>query len=136
MKTFSIFLTMAALTLMFLACAHEQKQGQSPDQSQMSKGTVLVKQLPAGAEGVELKGGALKLKSGYKFEKRPRGQFAIARMGGGGNPVTSGGCGCSGGTCEPEFTAAGIIECVPKDCTGHCGLALTVSGVKTQIIRY
>jgi hypothetical protein len=136
MKAMSVVLA-AALTLMLLGCAQEQKQSPtagSPGQSQIPRGTVLVKQLPAGAEGVELSGGSLRLKSGYTFVKQPRQGFAVARMGG--QPVTSGGCGCTGGTCDPELKG-GIIVCENKGgCTGHCGLALTVSGVKTQIIQY
>jgi len=138
MKTINIFLAVAALTLVLLGCAHEQKQSQtsqSPDSSQLPKGTVLVKQLPAGAEGVELSGGALRLKSGYTFVKQPRHGFAVARMGGG-HGATSGGCGCTGGTCDPELKG-GIIVCEDKGgCTGTCGLALTISGIRTQIIRY
>ena len=138
MKAISTFLIFVALTLMFLACTHERKQAQtSPDQSQVPvpKGTVLVKQLPASMEGVELKDGSLRLKPGFIFEKQPRHGFAVARMSGG-QHVTSGGCGCTGGTCDPVLSSGGIIVCESSGCTGSCGLALTIAGVNTKIIRF
>ena len=137
MKVISAFLTLLALTLMLLACAHEQKQSQtsqSPGQSETPRGTVLVRQLPADAEGVELKESSLRLRPGYKFVKQPRHGFAVARMSGG-QPVLSGGCGCTGGTCDPVLKG-GIIVCEASGCTGTCGLALTIAGVKTNIINY
>ena len=137
MKVTSAVLTLFALILMSFACAHEKRQAQTPpagNQSDVPKGTVLVKQLPAGAEGLELSAGLLRLKSGYKFLKQPGHGFAVARMSGG-HPVTTGGCGCTGGTCDP-VSKGGIIVCESTDCTGSCGLALTISGASTKIIRY
>src|SRR5438552_4378256 len=126
MKANAAVLTLVALTLVLLACAcaPEQRQAQtskSTNPSQMPKGTVLVKQLPAGAEGVELKGSSLRLKTGYKFVKQSRHGFAVARISGG-QPVLSGGCGCTGGACDP-VSKYGIIVCEPNGCTGSCGLA-------------
>ncbi len=135
MKTISAFLIFLALTLMSLACAHERKHAQTPpEQSQLPKGTALVKELPGSVEGVELKDGSLKLKPGFTFEKDPRHGFVIARMSGG-QHVTSGGCGCTGGTCDPVLKG-GIIVCESSGCTGSCGLALTIAGVRMNIIRY
>jgi len=135
MKIVSAFLTFLALTLVFFACAHERKHAQTPpEQTQVPKGTVLVKELPGSVEGVELKDGSLRLKLGFTFEKQPGHGFSIARMSGG-QHVTSGGCGCTGGTCDPVLKG-GIIVCESSGCTGSCGLALTIAGAKTNIIRY
>ena len=137
MKTISAFLTLLALTLVLLACAQEKKEAQMPQSSGQAaapKGTLLVKELPSGVEGVELKNGALRLKPGFAFEKKPRHQFAVARISGG-QGVTSGGCGCEGGTCDPVLKG-GIIVCEGNDCTGTCGLALTVHGLNTKIIAF
>jgi hypothetical protein len=129
MKSLSALLTLAALTLILPACAHE-----TPNQTGLPKGKVLVKQLPAGVEGVELKDGALRLKPGFTFVKKPRHRFAVARISNG-QTVTTGGCGCTGGTCDPT-SSGGIIVCEGSNCTGSCGLALTVKGVNTRIIEF
>jgi hypothetical protein len=119
------------LLVLPIAVAGCSRQSSTPG----AKGQVVVAQLPAGAEGVELKDGALKLKDGYDFVKESGSTFAIARRSDG-RHVTSGGCGCKSatGTCTPTMTI-GIIECVPDNCTS-CGLALTVGGASTEIIRY
>jgi hypothetical protein len=90
--------------------------------------------LPAGAEGVELKDGVLRLKPGFTFIKQPGHQFTVARMSGGPG-ATSGGCGCAGGTCDPVMSG-GIIVCQGTNCTGTCGLALTAGGVTRKIIEF
>ena len=133
MKVITEVLTLLALTLVLVACAHEQRQAQT-SQSDLPRGTVLVKRLPAGAEGLELKEGSLRLKPGYSFVKQSGHRFAVARMSGG-QPVTSGGCGCEGGTCDPVLKG-GIIVCEGTDCTGTCGLALTVHGLNRKIIAF
>ena len=79
--SFLRLLTLLALTLVLLACAHQQRQAQT-SQSDMPRGTVLVKQLPAGAEGLELKEGSLRLRPGYNFVKQSGHRFAVARMSG------------------------------------------------------
>jgi len=129
-KTLGALVILTSLTLMLLSCAHEAtNQSGSP-----SKGKVLVKQLPAGVEGVELKDGALRLRSGFTFVKKPRHRFALVRISNG-QTVTTGGCGCTGGTCEPT-AGGGIIVCEGSNCTGSCGLALTARGVSTRIIEF
>ena len=137
MKAISAVLAALALTLVLLACTNEKNTAQtssSTSQAGLPKGTVLVKQLPAGAEGVELKDGALRLKSGFTFTKQPRHQFTVARMSGG-QGATSGGCGCAGGTCDPVLSGS-IIVCQGADCTGSCGLALSIRGVTRKIIEF
>jgi hypothetical protein len=104
------------------------------------KPTLLVSKLPAGAEGVELAEGGLRILKGYEFIRDSDSTFVIARMtertrtGGTG---TGGGCGCKGGTggCVPA-NQGGIIVCQADSSCTNCGLALTIGGVSTMIFRY
>jgi hypothetical protein len=132
MKIVTSGLLTVGTTLFLLACAPEQKQ--ASNEPAAPRGTVLVKQLPAGVEGLELRNGALRLKSGYNFVKQPRHQFAVVRMSDG-QTVTSGGCGCTGGTCDPVLRG-GIAVCEGNNCTGTCGLALTIAGVRKAIMNF
>jgi hypothetical protein len=113
------------------------RQAPEPRQTGMTKGELLVTALPAGVEGLEIKEGAIHLQTGYEFVKGEKGSFTVARRGGGA-PVVSGGCGCSGGTgdCDPEFTPDGIIVCASKGCTASCGLAVTLGGTRTELVRF
>jgi hypothetical protein len=130
-KMLGALFILTSLTLILLGCAHEAtNQSSAPN-----KGKILVKQLPAGVEGVELKDGALRLKSGFTFVKKPRHRFALVRISNG-QGATTGGCGCTGGTCEPKVNSSGIIVCEGSNCTGSCGLALTVRGISTRIIEF
>lgn len=100
------------------------------------KAEVLVKELPEGVEGLELRDGALWLKKGYTFEPQPGGTFRIQNPGGGGG--TGGGCGCkspTGGGCEPKLEG-GIIVCKADATCTNCGLAITVGGISTDIIAF
>jgi hypothetical protein len=115
-------------------------KGTTPqDRDTRSTGTVLVKTLPAGVEGLELKDGALRVKDGYQFVKGPGGTFTVSRI----NvpvppaPPTGGGCGCNAGTdgCQP-VDKGGIIVCEGGCGTGTCGLAVTAGGIRTEIIRF
>ena len=115
-------------------------KGTTPQQTQTSSaGTVLVKELPAGVEGLELREGALRLQDGYEFVKGPGGTFTVSRINVPTNPTppTGGGCGCSGAAegCQPVLKG-GIIVCEGGCGTGTCGLALTAGGVKTDIIKW
>jgi hypothetical protein len=137
MKIVRTVLALFLLPVLLLACAQTRKQAQTSqaaEQSKLPRGTVVVKQLPAGVKGVELREGFLRLKDGYNFVKQPKHRFAVARMSDGRN-VLSGGCGCTGGTCDPVLKG-GIIVCQGSNCTGTCGLALTIAGVETKIITY
>jgi hypothetical protein len=112
----------------------------TPQQTQTpSTGTVLVKELPAGVEGLELRDGALRLKDGYEFVPGPGGTFTVSRIQLPTLPTSStgGGCGCSASAtgCQP-VSKGGIIVCEGGCGTGTCGLALTVGGVKTDIIKW
>lgn len=44
----------------------------------------LVRKLPSGTEGVQLKGNSVRAKPGYKFVKQPNGTVTVARISGGG----------------------------------------------------
>ena len=47
--------------------------------SPVKKGKLLVKRLPEGAEGVEIKDGAVHLREGFKFVKEGKGKIIVAR---------------------------------------------------------
>ena len=129
-------LIVGAIALVLFACVHEDKQTQSspvPGQTGTSQGTLVMQQLPAGVDGVELNNRQLRLKPGFTFVKKPRHQFSIARQGSN-TSVTSGGCGCDDGACDPVMQG-GIIVC-QGSCTGKCGLALTIAGMRREILRF
>jgi len=137
-KRLSLGLTVT-LSLTAAACTYSPRmpaEGQaSRTQSGSTKGTLLVRQLPAGVEGLALVNGELKVQAGYEFAKGDKGTFTVARAGGG--QVTSGGCGCSGaGDCDPVLSPDGIIVCQSNGCTTSCGLAVTIAGTRTELIRY
>src|SRR3954447_9645352 len=133
MKIISAVFGLCAVTLALFACAHKE-QPVSTGPSMPPKGTLLVQQLPASAEGLELKDGYVKLKPGYKYEPKGPAGFVIARMDNG-KGVATGGCGCADGVCGPKLDPSGIIVCDKQACAS-CGLALTVGGVRTTIIRF
>lgn len=95
---------------------------------------VLVKQLPDGVEGLELRDGALWVKDGYTVVPEPSGMFTITRDSDG-TAVTSGSCGCHGteGTCE-TLLKGGIAVC--EGTCSKCGLAVWVEGVRTEILLF
>jgi hypothetical protein len=132
MKRTSMVVILVLGVVVAVAC-----KGTTPQTQTSSTGTVLVKELPAGVEGVELRDGALRLKDGYDFVKGPGGTFTVSRIQVPSSPATGGGCGCSGaaGGCEPVLKG-GIIVCEGGCGTGSCGLALTAGGVKTDIIKW
>lgn len=126
---------LVALSLSLISCSRNPAppSEQTPGQT-VAHGQVLIDHLPDGVEGVELAEGGLRLKKGYKLVKDSDSTFAIARMSDG-RSVMAGGCGCKGsGGCDPVLEG-GIIVCKAKDCS-DCGLALTIAGVRTPIIRY
>ena len=105
------------------------------------KGTMLVKRLPTGAEGVELKDGALRLKPGYKFEQVDGSSATVARMNGGPLGVTTGTfvCGCpilfgNGGSCSLSINS-GAISCTNETCIS-CVLNIKIGTKRTEIMKY
>lgn len=139
-----IFIVVLMLTS--LICAGGQTHGantqttQSSSQSAKPKGKALVKRLPGGLEGVEIKSGAVMVKPGYKFVKHRNGTITVARIKGGGNNV--GGtwnCDCwSGkGGCE-AYILNGTLSCMKSEngCTGTCHLSIVVKGTRTNVFMY
>jgi hypothetical protein len=110
-------------------------------------GKLLVKSLPKGVEGVELVGGGVRLKSGYKFVKQRKGMVAVAAMRGGGG---GGGLGISGTwscTCVGDGATGGCevitffdwLVCQKSDtngCTGDCSLLVVTPSFRKSIIMY
>jgi hypothetical protein len=129
-------LTTAAL--MMFACVSTQ----APTTATPKVGKPLVKRLPAQIEGVELVGGTVRAKSGYKFVQQANGSVTVARMAGG--PAVGGRweCECEGpsggpgtGECEAEI-AGGRIQCLTGKCNGSCNLITTVGGLRKAIVMY
>jgi hypothetical protein len=117
------------------ACA--PKSGEVPAPPASPRTELLVKELPAGVEGLELRDGAIWLKEGYTFEPQPDGTFIIGLRDGSGGGGTGGGCGCKsgGGKCEPVLEG-GIAVCKGDSACTKCGLALTVGGVTTEVMLF
>jgi hypothetical protein len=112
----------------------------SNGQALKAKEKTLVKRLPDGVEGVELKGSAVRVKAGYKFVKQSNRSVAVARIKGGGNNVGgSWNCDCWSGTggCE-AYIVGDTISCLKsKDgCTGSCKLSVTIKGASTGVVIY
>ena len=113
------------------------------------KPKALVKKLPEGLEGVELKDGVIKLKPGYKFVKKSGNSVTVARMAGGDSPQAgntgSFSCSCtdeftggSGGGCSLHITS-NTLRCQASEenpCKGGCILNTTINGVKKGVIIY
>ena len=134
-----IMLTIASVLIM-LACVSNR----APTTGAPRVGKPLVKRLPAGIEGVELVGGTVRAKSGYKWVKQPNGSVTVARMADGGWSVPGGSWEClcqatlppPAHECTLKFTSGGL-RCVYKTCLGTCALNVTTqSGVRTAIIAY
>jgi hypothetical protein len=145
MRHINIILIVAVMTTA-LICAGGQtpkvktQTPQSSIQAAKPKGKTLVKRLPAGLEGVEIKGGAVVAKAGYKFVKQANGSVTVARIKGGGNNVGgSWNCDCWSGTggCE-AYIVGDTISCLKsKDgCTGSCKLSVVIKGATTGVVIY
>ena len=108
------------------------------------KGEALVKKLPEGVEGVELKDGVVKIMPGYEFEKKD-GKVAVMRVAGGG---PGGRLGVSGTfSCVCKEGAGGCsamvvdnqIYCAPGGepaCPDKCVLSIVIKAARTAIMRY
>ena len=114
-------------------------------------GKPLVKRLPAGIEGVELIGGTVRAKSGYKFVRQPNDIVTVARVGGGGRGAGVAGiwsCKCvhhhgrlAGlnplGACPVEISGGTTLNCKTEKCTGTaCELTVKTGKLTTAIIAY
>jgi len=102
------------------------------------KGKVLVKRLPDGAEGVELKEGVVRVKPDFKFVKGDKGTVTVARMSGGLGVGGTWSCACGsegGGTCKAVITGEGKLSCSAGTCN-DCSLDVVVDKLRTTIMRY
>ncbi len=140
MKRITIVLT-ATLMLALLTYAHSRtlKPNSPPKpttQTVTAKKTALVKQLPAGVEGVELKGNSLRLKEGYKFVPEPNKSVSIARIKGGTKISGTWDCACSkDGACGVSVGPNGL-DCLMETCKGSCTLKVTIGGQATRVIMF
>jgi hypothetical protein len=150
--TIVVTLVTLALALLIYAQKQESLSGHvaeinsstaSEDQVQKLKGTLLVKRLPKGLEGVMLKDGVVTAKPGYKFVTGEDGivRVALVKGGGGGLSDTGGSwsCKCAGeGGCS-SATAGPTLFCSksPTDtCKGECTLTVIIKGVTNRIMAY
>jgi hypothetical protein len=133
----AIALVLASIGLIILGCV------QAPTTVTPKAGKPLVKRLPANIEGVELVGGTVRAKSGYKFVKQVNGTVTVARMagGGGGGGLGIGGtwkCECRqtspGGTCTTLQTGS-LLFCGAGTCS-QCDLTIETTGLRQAIIAY
>jgi hypothetical protein len=104
-------------------------------------GKSLVKRLPEGAEGVELKSNTVRVKPGYKFVKQSDGAVAVARIAGGGgagnNLSGTWNCSCDEGTgtCS-AYTDGSTLTCTADTNCKSCTLSVKTKGVNSKIIAY
>ena len=97
-------------------------------------------QLPAGIEGVEIRDGAVRVKSGYEFVQNRRTRRVSVRRIGGRGLGGDWSCNCSGGsgTCQATVTTGTLVCTIPagSKCT-QCDLTITTTGLRgTALIRY
>lgn len=117
--------------------------GLPPQAATAKEGKALVKALPKGVEGVELIGNKVRLKSGFKFVKNPKGTVTVARMAGGHGVAGEWICACKGnkgesGTCS-VIIGSDTLSCLKgtgDTCTGTCGLTVIIKGIASRIIAY
>ena len=123
----------------------QQNSNEQPSKELLAKARgkkLLVKTLPPGAEGVELKDGTLRIRKGYEPVRQSNGLIALARAGDGAgtheNAVTVD-CVCGfGGACNTVI-AAGLVFCVSDKanaCKGICELKVVIGHLGTSLIAY
>jgi hypothetical protein len=116
---------------------------QSSSQAARPKGKVLVKRLPGGLEGVELKNGAVRTKPGYNFVKQDDGTVTVAgkKAGGGGGSGGTFKCSCrtkpggNPGGCKPEVYNNTLV-CEKTACKGSCKLTVVINSATTGVVMY
>ena len=142
----TIMLAIAFVFLMMLRSVSSQAPTAAP-----KAGRPLLKRLPAGIEGVELIGGTVRAKAGYKFVKQPNDTVTVARMAGGGRGARVAGiwsCKCvhhhgrlAGlnplGACPVEISGGTTLNCKTEKCSGTaCELTVKTGELTTAIIAY
>ena len=125
-----------ALILMAFGCTSspppdDQNQAQAP-----KEGKPLVQSLPAGIEGVEMVGDAVRVKEGFDWVKQPDGSMTVARMGAGFGEAGTWNCECTTGaySCQGSLED-GTLRCRSRDCLS-CRLIVKKDGLNTAVFIY
>ena len=115
-------------------------QARAEAQATMAK--QLVKQLPSGVVGVELKSNVLAVKQGFKFVKGANNVVTVASVKAGGAGVDgSFSCTCvettdeAGQSCDARISGDNL-SCTKKTCSGHCELTVTIGATKTALMQF
>jgi hypothetical protein len=139
---------LAVLLSVLVACASKSPPASTPpadttrssatpsDSAAPAVAHSLVKQLPAGVEGLELTERGLRVKKGYQVVKQNDSTVAIARMSGG-QQVLSVTCDCWVGVgCIPWQDPDGILTCKSFPGCIRCEQNLIRGGVRTAVFAY
>lgn len=141
MRRISVIMLTIASVLTIVACVSNQ----APTTGAPKGGKPLVDRLPASIKGVELVGGAVKAKSGYKFVQQPNGSVTVAMMAGGPALGGSWSCNCNPNATTPNKPASGkcatqttgtTLTCTTGTCTGSCELSVTTRAGLTHIMAW
>jgi hypothetical protein len=128
-----IVMTVVSVILMIWGCVSNQ----APTTGAPKIGKPLVSRLPANIEGVELVGGTVRAKSGYKFVKQPNGSVTVARMAGGAGVGGTWSCTCQSQTGKCSAVVSGdFLYCLTATCGGPCPLEITIEGLRKDIMVY
>ena len=113
--------------------------------TEIPKGEPIVEKLPEGVEGVEMEGGVLKIKPGYKFVKKDNKVTVMRSTAGssGGGRLGVGGswsCVCKQGSggCS-TMVEDNQIFCAPGGepaCSDRCVLSIVIKAAKSGIFIY
>jgi hypothetical protein len=124
-----------ALILTAFGCVSSPPPG---DQNQQApkQGKPLVKSLPAGIEGIEMVGDAVRVKEGFDWIKQPDGSMTVTRMGTGFGEAGTWNCECTTGpySCQGSVED-GALRCRSTDCLS-CKLIVKKDGLNTAVFIY
>jgi hypothetical protein len=140
MKRISITAIVLAIALaMVSVVASGQNRAGANSQARERVGKALVRKLPAGLGGVQLRGNRVRLKAGYKFVKQADGSVMVARIRGGGAGLDGKwSCNCNApgtGACDTVTTGTQLY-CSKGACTSSCTLTITTIGASLGVIMY
>ena len=139
MKRISVTGIAIAIVISLAASAHTKLAGVNKQIAERV-GKARVKRLPAGVEGVELKGNRITAKAGYKFVKQDDGSVKVASLRGGPGGELGVGekfdCSCDkDGSCD-SVTDGSSLWCSTGTCKGKCTLFVTTTHAKTGVIIF
>lgn len=113
------------------------------EQTQMVKGRPLVKKLPNELEGVFIKDGMIRAKSGYKFFTEADGSASVRLAKGGGGLQGTWVCACVnadkvGGQCTITTTddTASCVKAKDNPCGRECNLVISIKGTQKAVMAY